>query len=121
MHKYVIMGIQGSGKGTQARMLEQRFGLIQLSTGDLLRAAVAAGDVAVVAVFAAVNDAVAAAAGQLGAAGVGAAVAALRGAGASRAFGVQVADCAVVRAADAEAAVVLATPDMDVPIGARLH
>ena len=38
----VILGRQGSGKGTQSERLVQTFGCVHLSTGDVLRAAVAA-------------------------------------------------------------------------------
>jgi adenylate kinase len=37
MHKYVIMGVQGSGKGTQAKMLKDDFDLIHISVGDIFR------------------------------------------------------------------------------------
>lgn len=39
----VILGRQGSGKGTQAALLAERYGVVHVSTGDMLRAAVAAG------------------------------------------------------------------------------
>ncbi|MEK7064715.1 MAG: nucleoside monophosphate kinase, partial [Patescibacteria group bacterium] len=34
----VILGPQGSGKGTQAKLLAEKFSLVHLSSGDLLRA-----------------------------------------------------------------------------------
>jgi adenylate kinase len=37
VHKYVIMGIQGSGKGTQAKLLCAEFDLVHISVGDIFR------------------------------------------------------------------------------------
>lgn len=37
MHKYVIMGVQGCGKGTQAKLLSKRFELTHISVGDIFR------------------------------------------------------------------------------------
>lgn len=37
MHKYVIMGVQGCGKGTQAKMLSETFDLVHISVGDIFR------------------------------------------------------------------------------------
>lgn len=37
MHKYIIMGVQGCGKGTQAKLLKEHLDLVHISVGDIFR------------------------------------------------------------------------------------